>query len=240
MRRSHAASLCSPCPGITAASACRRAWDVASRLCSIAVARRGIVSPRRGRVTARFRTRGIIMLLGAQTVRPASGGPPSATPERISHDKNETRRCCSHRSRSGRRAIRRKRAADVRNGCTTQHDWKLRSTSTARRGIWKLRTDGRDRYGAVDRNVQPALRRCDQLGPHLEQHQSSDQVETAIGRLTPLARAPCGRALRPAARAYRRAPARRTAARSASARRWRHAASPRCGRRSGRRRADRE
>lgn len=42
-----------------------------------------------------------------------------------------------------------------------------------------------------------------------------------------------------AARAYRHARARRTVGRSASARRWRRVASPRCGRRSGLRRADR-
>lgn len=76
MRRSHAASLCSPWPRITAASASRRAWDLASRLSSIAVARRGIVSRRHGRVAARFRTCGIVMLLDAQTVRPASGRVP--------------------------------------------------------------------------------------------------------------------------------------------------------------------
>lgn len=134
--------------------------------------------------------------------------------ERISHDKIDTLHRLTHRRRICCIAIRGKRS-NLGNGRTKQHAQHPRSAGAARHD-WKFRAEGRDSDGAVGRNVHSALGRRDQFGPHLEQHEPSCQVATAPGGcLTPRGRVPCGRAPRPAARAYRGVLARRKAARSA-------------------------
>lgn len=93
--------------------------------------------------------------------------------QRISHDANETLHCRTCRSRICGNANCCERTV-VRDGYTKQHERAPRCTGTARH-IWKFRTACRDGYRAVDRNIQPALRRC----PHLEKHESSGQAVTA-------------------------------------------------------------
>lgn len=97
--------------------------------------------------------------------------------QRISHDENETLHCRTCRSRICGKAICCERTV-VRDRYTKQHERAPRCTGTARH-IWKFRTGCRDGYRAVDRNIQPALRRCDQFSPHLEKHESSGQAVTA-------------------------------------------------------------
>jgi len=100
-------------------------------------------------------------------------------PERISHDKNETLHCCTYRSRTGRSAIRCKRT-NVGDESAKQRERTLRRAGTAR-DDWKLRADCRDGDSAFHRNVQPAIGRRNELSAHLEQHESSTEVETAVG-----------------------------------------------------------
>lgn len=118
-------------------------------------------------------------------------------PERISHDNNETFRCRTYRSRIGRSASRCKRA-NVCDEVTRQNAQWPWGAGTAGH-IWKFRTDCGDRDSTVDRNVHSALRRCDQLGPDLEQHKSSGQAIVAIDGVVPPARAPALPARPPAA-----------------------------------------
>lgn len=159
-------------------ASCRRR----AHRCPAGAARRSIVmncqDPQYVRVTAHFRARGVVGWLSSRAVRPATvDAALGIATKRISHDENETLHCCTCRSRICGNAICCERT-DIRDGYTRQHERAPRSTGTARH-IWKFRTDCRDSYRAVDRNIQPALRRCDQLGPHLEKHESSGQVVTA-------------------------------------------------------------